>query len=70
MSGTDRTETVDGNGLAHGPGLDRASAACATVPGVTEVNTIGGYEQQFHITPLPGTLTAYGLALGDIAPAL
>ena len=23
------------------------------VPGVTEVNTIGGFEQQFHITPMP-----------------
>ena len=25
-----------------------------TVPGVTEVNTIGGYERQFHVTPRPG----------------
>ena len=24
-----------------------------TVPGVTEVNTIGGYERQFHVTPDP-----------------
>jgi cobalt-zinc-cadmium resistance protein CzcA len=41
-----------------------------TVPGVTEVNTIGGYVKQFHITPLPGKLTSYNLGLGDIARAL
>ena len=31
------------------------------VPGVTEVNTIGGYEHQFHVTPDPGRLLAFGL---------
>ncbi|MFN0218220.1 MAG: efflux RND transporter permease subunit [Hyphomicrobium sp.] len=41
-----------------------------TVPGVTEVNTIGGYVKQFHITPSPGKLTSYNLGLGDIASAL
>ena len=41
-----------------------------TVPGVTEVNTIGGYVKQFHITPSPGKLTSYNLSLGDIASAL
>ncbi|MFA5901897.1 MAG: CusA/CzcA family heavy metal efflux RND transporter, partial [Hyphomicrobium sp.] len=41
-----------------------------TVPGVTEVNTIGGYVKQFHITPSPGKLTSYNLGLGDIAKAL
>ena len=25
-----------------------------TVPGVTEVNSIGGYVKQFHVTPDPG----------------
>ncbi len=41
-----------------------------TVPGVTEVNTIGGYVKQFHITPWPGKLTSYNLGLGDIASAV
>lgn len=40
------------------------------VPGVTEVNTIGGYVKQIHITPSPGKLTSYKLSLGDIASAI
>lgn len=41
-----------------------------TVPGVTEVNTIGGYERQFHVTPHPERLVAYGLTFQDILEAL
>ncbi|MBL4789486.1 MAG: CusA/CzcA family heavy metal efflux RND transporter [Kordiimonadaceae bacterium] len=41
-----------------------------TVPGVTEVNTVGGYKKQFHITPWPDKLAAYGLTLGDVIEAL
>ncbi len=41
-----------------------------TVPGVTEVNTIGGFEKQFHITPYPDRLLAYGLSLNEIVAAL
>ncbi len=41
-----------------------------TVPGVTEVNTIGGYERQFHVTPHPERLLAYGLTFHDILEAL
>ncbi len=40
------------------------------VPGVTEVNTIGGYEQQFHITPWPAKLLAYGISWENIIAAL
>jgi cobalt-zinc-cadmium resistance protein CzcA len=40
------------------------------VPGVTEVNTIGGYEKQFHITPDPARLLAYGLSFDDVVRAL
>ncbi len=40
------------------------------VPGVTEVNTIGGFVKQIHITPSPGKLTSYNLSLGDIASAI
>ncbi|MBC7161137.1 efflux RND transporter permease subunit [Immundisolibacter sp.] len=40
------------------------------VPGVTEVNTIGGFEKQFHITPDPARLLAYGLSFDDVVNAL
>ncbi|MBQ1562066.1 CusA/CzcA family heavy metal efflux RND transporter [Caulobacter sp.] len=39
-------------------------------PGVTEVNTIGGYERQYHVTPLPDRLSAYGLTMADVVSAL
>jgi cobalt-zinc-cadmium resistance protein CzcA len=39
-------------------------------PGVTEVNTIGGFERQYHVTPLPERLSAYGLAMADVIGAL
>ena len=41
-----------------------------TVPGVTEVNTIGGYRKQYHVTPDPARLIAYGLTLHDLQFAL
>ena len=40
------------------------------VPGVTEVNAIGGFRKQYHVTPLPDRLVAYGLTMGDVAAAL
>ena len=40
------------------------------VPGVTEVNTIGGFEKQFHITPEPSRLLAYQLSFDDLVAAL
>ena len=39
-------------------------------PGVVDVNSIGGYVKQFHVTPYPDRLTAYGLDLNDITKAL
>ena len=41
-----------------------------TVPGIVEVNTIGGYERQFHVLPEPGKLIAYRLNLRDVMAAL
>lgn len=41
-----------------------------TVPGVTEVNSIGGYEKQFHVTPDPARLMAYDLSLRDVMSAI
>lgn len=40
------------------------------VPGVTEVNTIGGFEKQFHVTPDPAKLLAYSVTFDDIVSAL
>ncbi|KRG63173.1 cation transporter [Stenotrophomonas humi] len=40
------------------------------VPGVTEVNTIGGYQRQIHITPDPAKLRALGFTLDDVAEAV
>ncbi|HKQ81599.1 MAG TPA: CusA/CzcA family heavy metal efflux RND transporter [Steroidobacteraceae bacterium] len=40
------------------------------VAGVTEVNTIGGYERQYHVTPDPARLLAHGLTFEDIVTAL
>ncbi len=36
------------------------------VRGVTEVNTIGGFARQIHITPDPAKLVAYGFTLQDV----
>ncbi|MDQ3563528.1 MAG: CusA/CzcA family heavy metal efflux RND transporter [Pseudomonadota bacterium] len=41
-----------------------------TVPGVTEVNSIGGYVKQYHVTPDPAKLIAYGLSFQDVLEAL
>ncbi|WP_438274489.1 efflux RND transporter permease subunit [Nitrobacter sp.] len=41
-----------------------------TVPGIIEVNTIGGYERQFHVLPDPGRLMAYNLGFRDVMTAL
>jgi cobalt-zinc-cadmium resistance protein CzcA len=41
-----------------------------TVDGVTEVNTIGGYRKEFHVTPWPDKLAAYNLGLSDVIGAL
>lgn len=38
--------------------------------GVVEVNTIGGYEQQFHVQPYPDQLLSYDLSIHDVIEAL
>jgi cobalt-zinc-cadmium resistance protein CzcA len=39
-------------------------------PGVTEVNTIGGYVRQYHVTPWPDRLAAAGLTIDDVIETL
>lgn len=41
-----------------------------TVPGVTEVNSIGGYQKQFLVAPNPTRLIEYGLSLHDLLAAI
>ena len=38
--------------------------------GVTEVNTIGGYVRQYHVTPWPQRLAAYGVTMDEVIAAL
>lgn len=41
-----------------------------TVAGVAEVNTIGGYAKEYHVTPDPAKLSSYRLGLRDVVAAL
>lgn len=41
-----------------------------TVKGVTEVNSVGGYVKQFHVTPHHEKLVSFGLTLSDVVAAL
>ncbi|MGH8505951.1 MAG: efflux RND transporter permease subunit, partial [Stenotrophobium sp.] len=40
------------------------------VPGVSEVNTIGGFDKQYQVAPDPARLLAYHLTLSDLIKAL
>jgi cobalt-zinc-cadmium resistance protein CzcA len=40
------------------------------VEGVADVNTIGGYTKQFHVTPHPERLIGYGFGFDDVLEAL
>jgi cobalt-zinc-cadmium resistance protein CzcA len=41
-----------------------------TVPGVNEVNTVGGFQKQVHVLPDPAQLMAYKLSFRDVMTAL
>ena len=40
------------------------------VPGVTEVNSIGGYRKQYQVAPIPARLSGFGLSVTDLTEAL
>ncbi|WOH36837.1 CusA/CzcA family heavy metal efflux RND transporter [Thalassotalea fonticola] len=42
----------------------------ALVKGITEINTIGGFDKQYHITPTPRKMLQYGISFADITRAL
>ncbi|KQV85087.1 cation transporter [Massilia sp. Root351] len=41
-----------------------------TVPGVTEINSIGGYAREYQVAPHPDKLASYGLTVRDLVGAL
>lgn len=41
-----------------------------TVAGVSEVNTVGGFEKQFHVLPDPAQLMAYKISFREVMAAL
>lgn len=41
-----------------------------TVPGVTEVNSVGGYRKQYVVAPVPTRLAGFGLTVEDVIEAL
>ena len=41
-----------------------------SVPGVTEINSIGGFDKEYLVAPNTATLSSYGLELADIVRAL
>ncbi|MCB1675489.1 MAG: efflux RND transporter permease subunit, partial [Halioglobus sp.] len=42
----------------------------AQVPGVVEINTIGGFDKQYHVRPLPARMLELGVGLQDVLNAL
>ena len=40
------------------------------VPGITEINSLGGYERQYQVAPIPAKMLAYKITLRDIFNAL
>lgn len=41
-----------------------------TLPGVTDINTIGGFQKQYLVAPYPEKLAAYGLSIAHVMTAL
>ncbi|PLP96538.1 CusA/CzcA family heavy metal efflux RND transporter [Cupriavidus pauculus] len=41
-----------------------------TVPGVTEINSIGGFAKEYLVAPSPEKMASYGLSLQDVVQAL
>ncbi len=40
------------------------------VPGVTEINSIGGFERQYQVAPIPGKMLAYKITIQEIVESL
>ncbi|MBL4772298.1 MAG: CusA/CzcA family heavy metal efflux RND transporter [Alcanivoracaceae bacterium] len=42
----------------------------AQVSGITEINTIGGFDKQYHITPYPRKMLEFGISFEDLTAAI
>ena len=42
----------------------------AQVPGVIEINTVGGYDKQYHVTPSPQRLQEFSITVDELVSAL
>jgi cobalt-zinc-cadmium resistance protein CzcA len=40
------------------------------VPGVTEVNSVGGFRREYVVSPIPARLSGFGLTIADLTRAL
>lgn len=40
------------------------------VPGITEINSIGGFEREYQVAPNPGKLLAFKITINDVITAL
>ena len=69
-------EAKNADGAAYGPTDLRElqdwiiKPRLRTVPGIADVNSIGGFVKQFHVAPYPARLIAYGLTFRDVIVAL
>ena len=69
-------EAKNADGVAYGPTDLRElqdwiiKPRLRTVPGIADVNSIGGFVKQFHVAPYPARLIAYGLTFRDVIVAL
>ena len=40
------------------------------VPGITEINSIGGFEREYQVAPIPNKLLAFSITINDVIRAL
>jgi len=40
------------------------------VPGITEINSVGGFEREYQVAPIPGKMLAFKVTLDDLITAL
>ena len=76
MYTVDNEEAVAGTPAAHSP-MDLRTIQdwvvrpqLRTVAGVTDVNSVGGFVKEYHVTPRPERLLAYGLGFRDVMTAI
>ena len=62
---------IDTPAAAHrAMGCKPQCGRCLPIDGVAGVDSIGGYEKQFHVLPDPAQLMSYKLSFRDVMTAL